>query len=254
VVEHVQLDEIFPFINHNALFRGQWGFKQGDLETKAYEALLENEARPALARLQKQAKDEGDAFLQPKVVYGWFPCSAEGQDLMVYDPTDPARELERFTFPRQRSGRGLCISDFFRGDGTRDVVGFTCVTMGPNASARAKRLFDSNAYTEYLYTHGFGVECAEALAELWHKRMRAELGIGLEDSARIRELFQQKYRGCRYSFGYPACPDMADQEKLWRLLQPERIGCRLTENFQIDPEQSTSAIVVHHPGAGYFAV
>lgn len=254
VVEHVQLDEIFPFINHNALFRGQWGFKQGDLETKAYEALLENEARPALARLQKQAKDEGDAFLQPKVVYGWFPCAAEGQDLVVYDPTDPAREMERFTFPRQRSGRGLCISDFFRGDGTRDVVGFTCVTMGPNASARAKRLFDSNAYTEYLYTHGFGVECAEALAELWHKRMRAELGIGHDDSAKIRELFQQKYRGCRYSFGYPACPDMADQEKLWRLLQPERIGCRLTENFQIDPEQSTSAIVVHHPGAGYFAV
>jgi 5-methyltetrahydrofolate--homocysteine methyltransferase len=115
-------------------------------------------------------------------------------------------------------------------------------------------LFDSNAYTEYLYTHGFGVECAEALAELWHKRMRAELGIGHDDSPKIRELFQQKYRGCRYSFGYPACPDMSDQEKMWRLLRPERIGCHLTENFQIDPEQSTSAIIVHHPSAGYFSV
>jgi 5-methyltetrahydrofolate--homocysteine methyltransferase len=250
----VPLEEIFPFINHNALFRGQWGMKPGALGADEYEALLDREARPALERLQQQAMEEGDAFLAPKVVYGWFPCAAQGDDLAVFDPSDPSRELERFTFPRQRSGRGLCIADFFRGGAERDVVGFTCVTMGPRASERAKRLFESNAYTEYLYTHGFGVECAEALAEMWHKRMRAELGIGHDDSPRIRELFQQKYRGCRYSFGYPACPDMADQEKLWRLLQPERIGCRLTENFQIDPEQSTSALVVHHPGAGYFAV
>ena len=256
VVEHVDLDELFPFINQTALFRGQWGFKQGDLDAKAYEALLDNEARPALARMQKQAKDDGDAFLQPKVVYGWYPCATEGDALLIYDPTDPGRELERFDFPRQKTGRQLSISDFFRSSasGERDVVGLTCVTMGPMASVRAKKLFDSNAYTEYLYTHGFGVECAEALAELWHKRMRAELGIGHDDSPKIRELFQQKYRGCRYSFGYPACPDMSDQEKMWRLLRPERIGCHLTENFQIDPEQSTSAIIVHHPGAGYFSV
>jgi 5-methyltetrahydrofolate--homocysteine methyltransferase len=256
VVEHVELAEVFPFINHNALFRGQWGFKQGEMELKAYEAMIEDEAKPALEKLQAQALADGEGFLQPKVVYGWFPCAAEGNDLVVYDPSDRTRELERFTFPRQRAGRGLCISDFFRAGkgGATDVVGLTCVTMGPRASERARKLFDANAYTDYLYTHGFGVECAEALAELWHKRMRAELGVGHDDSPRIRELFQQKYRGCRYSFGYPACPDMADQAKLWRLLRPERIGCRLTENFQIDPEQSTSALVVHHPGAGYFAV
>jgi 5-methyltetrahydrofolate--homocysteine methyltransferase len=259
VVERVPLEEIFPFINTNALFRGQWGLKPGALSADEYEALLDREARPALARLQREAAEAGDGFLAPKVVYGWFPCEARGDDLVVFDPADPGRELERFTFPRQKSGRRLCIADFFRtgggaGGAGRDVVGFTCVTMGPRASERAKALFEGNRYTEYLYAHGFGVECAEALAELWHKRMRAELGIGHDDSPRIRELFQQRYRGCRYSFGYPACPDMADQEKLWRLLQPERIGCRLTENHQIDPEQSTSALVVHHPGAGYFAV
>ncbi len=256
VIEHVELDELFPFINHNALFRGQWGFKQGELDAKAYEQLLADQARPALARLQAQARTEGDAFLQPKLVYGWYPCASEGNDLVIFDPADRARELERFRFPRQKGGRRLCISDFFRSvdAAERDVVGLTCVTMGPAASVRAKALFEGNAYTEYLYTHGFGVECAEALAELWHKRMRAELGIGHEDSAKVRELFQQKYRGCRYSFGYPACPDMSDQEKLWRLLRPERIGCVLTENWQIDPEQSTSALVVHHPAAGYFAV
>ena len=256
VVERIELDEVFPFINRNALFRGQWGLKPGALSEAEYESLLEREAVPALERLQSQARADGDRFLQPKVVYGWFPCAAQGDDLVVYDPTDPGRAIERFTFPRQKGGRTLCISDFFRPEssGERDVVGFTCVTMGPRASERAKALFESNRYTDYLYAHGFGVECAEALAELWHKRMRAELGIGHEDSPRIRELFQQKYRGCRYSFGYPACPDMSDQAKLWRLLQPERIGCTLTENWQIDPEQSTSALVVHHPGAGYFAV
>ncbi|MBL9141612.1 MAG: methionine synthase, partial [Phycisphaerae bacterium] len=209
---------------------------------------------PVLERLQRQARESG--FLQPKVVYGWFACASEGDDLVLFDPDDGAREIERFTFPRQSSNRKLCISDFFRTaeSGERDVIGLSCVTMGPQASARAKELFESNEYTEYLYVHGFGVECAEGLAELWHKRMRAELGIGHHDSAKVRELFQQKYCGSRYSFGYPACPEMADQEKLFRLLKPERIGCELTDNWQIDPEQSTSAIVVHHPSAKYFTV
>jgi 5-methyltetrahydrofolate--homocysteine methyltransferase len=155
----------------------------------------------------------------------------------------------------------VCISDFFRpvdakgpgGEPQRDVVAFHCVTMGPEASHRAKQLFERNEYTEYLYLHGIGVECAEALAELWHKRIRAELGFSSEDSPRISDLFTQKYRGSRYSFGYPACPDMADQAKLFRLIQPERIGCTLTENWQIEPEQSTSAIIVHHPQAKYFS-
>lgn len=252
VVERVALEEIYPYLNHNALFRGQWGFKQGGMSAEEHARMVEEKAMPVLERLQREAVAGG--FLDPKVVYGWFPAASEGDDLVVFDAADPAREVERFSFPRQSSGRRLCISDFFRpaAEGERDVIGLSCVTMGPRATARAKELFESNAYTEYLYVHGFAVECAEALAELWHKRMRAEIGIGHHDSAKVRELFQQRYQGSRYSFGYPACPEMADQEKLFRLLQPERIGCHLTENWQIDPEQSTSAIIVHHPAAKYF--
>ncbi|MDX1683161.1 MAG: vitamin B12 dependent-methionine synthase activation domain-containing protein [Phycisphaeraceae bacterium] len=150
----------------------------------------------------------------------------------------------------------LCISDFFRSvdSGEKDTLPLTCVTVGQEVSRRAQKLFDENEYQEYLYLHGFGVEAAEGLAELWHKRIRQEMGIDGDDSPKIRELFTQKYRGSRYSFGYPACPDMSDQEKLFRLLDPGRIGCELTENWQIDPEQSTSAIVVHHPEAKYFNV
>jgi 5-methyltetrahydrofolate--homocysteine methyltransferase len=190
------------------------------------------------------------------VVYGYFPANSDGDDLVVFDPKDHDREIERFKFPRQGSRERLCISDFFRpiASGEKDVLGLQCVTVGTEASHRAKQLFERNDYTEYLYLHGFGVECAEALAEMWHKRMRAELGIGNDDSPEIRKLFTQNYRGSRYSFGYPACPDMSDQEKLFRLIRPERIGCVLTENWQIVPEQSTSAIVVHHPEAKYFAV
>ena len=253
LVESVDLDEIYPFVNRTALFRGQWGFKRGDLDEAEY-AKLERKAEEVFDRLKAQCKAEH--ILRPAVVYGFYPCASEGNDLVVFDPADPERELERFSFPRQQGRERLCISDFFRPRSSkeRDVVGFHCVTMGVEVSHRARQLFERNEYTEYLYMHGMGVECAEALAELWHKRIRAELGIGLDDSPRIKELFTQKYRGSRYSFGYPACPDMSDQEKLFRLLRPERIGCRLTENWQIDPEQSTSAIVVHHPEAKYFAV
>lgn len=199
-------------------------------------------------------RDEG--ILQPRVVYGYYPCNSDGDDLIIYDPDDHDREIERFSFPRQSKRDRLCISDFFRDvqTGEKDVVGFQCVTMGSQVSRRAKELFEANEYTEYLYMHGMGVESAEALAEMWHKRMRAELGIGGDDSPKVRDLFTQKYRGSRYSFGYPACPEMSDQEKLFRLLKPERIGCVLTENWQIDPEQSTSAIIVHHPQAKYFNV
>jgi 5-methyltetrahydrofolate--homocysteine methyltransferase len=254
LVENIDLDAIYPFVNKVALFRGQWGFKRGDMDEAQHEALIRDTAEPIFERLKKQCKDE--RILRPAVVYGFFPCASEGNDLVVYDPADPGRELERFSFPRQAARQRLCISDFFRpaDGGERDVVAFHCVTMGVEVSHRARQLFERNEYTEYLYLHGMGVECAEALAELWHKRIRAELGIGHEDSPRIRDLFTQKYRGSRYSFGYPACPEMADQEKLFRLLKPERIGCNLSENWQIDPEQSTSAIIVHHPEAKYFAV
>jgi 5-methyltetrahydrofolate--homocysteine methyltransferase len=254
VVEGIRLDDVYPFINKVALFRGQWQFKKGRKTDAEYEAQLEDEVEPIFLRLAAQCRDE--RVLQPKVAYGYFPCASEGNDLIVYDPVDHQREIERFTFPRQRTRRRLCISDFFRPveSGQKDTLALMCVTVGGEASRRAKALFEANNYAEYLYLHGFGVECAEALAEFWHKRIRQELGIAGEDSPHIRELFTQHYRGSRYSFGYPACPQMSDQEKLFGLIDPSRIGCVLTENWQIDPEQSTSAVVAHHPEAKYFNV
>ncbi|MCI0629339.1 MAG: homocysteine S-methyltransferase family protein [Phycisphaerales bacterium] len=254
LVENIDLDEIYPYINTVALFRGQWGFKKGSISPDDYKRNLAEVVEPLFERMKQLCKDE--QILRPAVVYGYFPCNSSGDDLIIYDPEDHDKEIERFKFPRQSKRDRLCISDFFRPieSGEKDVVSFHCVTMGVEASHRAKQLFERNEYTEYLYIHGIGVETTEALAELWHKRIRAELGIDYEDSPRIRELFTQHYRGSRYSFGYPACPDMSDQEKLFRLLNPERIGCTLTENWQIVPEQSTSAIIVHHPQAKYFSV
>ncbi len=260
IVEDIPLTDVFAYINPTALFSVQWQLKRGKKSKADYERELEDVAKPVFERLKRQAVADG--FLTPRVVYGYFPACSEGNDLVVLSPDGPdwknAPELERFTFPRQSTRRRLCISDFFRTReecevlGKPDVLGLTCVTMGPKVSELAAELFKNNDYTEYLYVHGLGVESAEALAELWHRRMRQELGFGHEDAATKSELFQQKYRGSRYSFGYPACPDMSDQDKLWRLIDPSRIGCELTENWQIDPEQSTSAIVVHHPEAKYF--
>jgi len=254
LVEQVPLRDIYPFINKAALFRGQWQFKKGRMSDEDYERQIREEVEPLFERLRRQCEEEG--ILQPKVVYGYYPVNSDGDDLIVFDPEDHDKEIERFTFPRQEGKKRLCISDFFKpvGSGRKDVLGLSCVTMGPKASEKARELFEQNNYSEYLYLHGMGVECAEALAELWHKRMRQELGVAGDDAPTIKELFTQKYRGSRYSPGYPACPDMSDQEKVFRLLEPERIGCQLTENWQIDPEQSTSAIIVHHPEAKYFNV
>ncbi|RNC82140.1 MAG: methionine synthase [Phycisphaera sp.] len=254
IVDGLDLDNIYPFINPIALFRTQWQFKKGKLSDEEYDAKLQDTIIPIFERLKAHCKDEN--LLRPAVVYGYYPCSSSGNDLIVYDPKDHDREIERFTFPRQTSRRRLCISDFFRSvdSGEKDVLPLTCVTMGTRISEAARELFEKDNYTEYLYMHGLGVESAEALAEMWHKRIRQELGIGADDSPTMKGLFTQKYQGSRYSFGYPACPDMSDQEILFRLLEPERIGCHLTENWQIDPEQSTSAIIVHHPEAKYFNV
>jgi 5-methyltetrahydrofolate--homocysteine methyltransferase len=254
VVEAIDLDQVYPFINRVALFRGQWQFRKGAKDDRQYQEQIEREVEPILAGLQRQCREE--KILQPQVVYGYFPCNADGDDLIVFDPQDQDREVERFVFPRQAARGRLCLSDFFLplASGRRDVLGLQCVTVGSEVSRRAHALFEANQYTQYLYLHGLGVESAEALAELWHKRIRQELGIDAQDSPHVRELFTQHYRGSRYSFGYPACPDLSDQEKLFRLLRPERIGCTLTENWQIEPEQSTSALIVHHPGAKYFSV
>jgi len=255
VVEWIDPDQVFPFINKIALFRGQWQFKKGKLSEQEYQALLEDKVEPEFERLKQKCKDE--KILQPQVVYGYFPCQSEGDELIVFDADDHDKEVERFTFPRQSEKKKLlCISDFFKSveSGEKDVLGLTCVTMGQKISEVTQSLFENNDYQEYLYMHGIGVETAEGLAEMWHKRMRQELGVDNEDASDIRKLFQQHYRGSRYSFGYPACPDMSDQEKLFRLLKPDRIGCELTDNWQIDPEQSTSAVVVHHPEAKYFNI
>ena len=247
-------EQVYPFVNTNALFKFQWQFVRGERETKEYEAQLAAEAEPAFARL----KAELAGVLQPKVAYGFFPCYSEGEDLVVLDPENK-KERERFHFPRQTVKPWLCIADYFKSkaqlaDGQFDVVAFQCVTMGTPISEVAGVLYKNNNYREYLFNHGMGVECAEALAELWHKRVRQELGINQLDGTKVEQLFTGKYQGCRYSWGYPACPDMSEHEKVWRLLDPTRIGCNLTESHQIDPEQSTCAIVIHHPDAKYFAV
>jgi 5-methyltetrahydrofolate--homocysteine methyltransferase len=248
------LRELFPFINETALFKNQWQLKTASQED--YLRLVEQKFRPIKKQLEEEIIASG--VLEPKAVYGYFPAQSEGNDVIVYDPnsTQP-QELLRFTFPRQREGRKLAVSDFFapKASGKMDVIGLSLVTMGAKASIETQRLFEAGEYTKYLYLHGLSVETAEALAEYLHKKMREELGIAGEDSPHIRDLFHQKYRGSRYSFGYPACPNLEDQTKLFALLHPEEnIGVRLTTGFLLDPEQSTSAIVVHHPGAKYFVV
>lgn len=256
VIQSVPLKEVFGLINPTALYAVQWQMKRGNRSKAAYEAELEEVARPIFKRLCAEA--EQGAILTPKVAYGYFPCRSEGNAVVIFDPEDHSREIERLVFPRQPQGRRLCIADFFRDAdeceraGAPDAIGVSCVTMGEKISQKCKELFDAGAYQDYLYWHGLGVEGAEGLAELWHKRMRQELGIAGQDDPTPMGLFKQGYRGSRYSFGYPACPDMSGHDAIWRLIDPTRIGCELTENHQIVPEQSTSAIVVHHPEARYF--
>jgi 5-methyltetrahydrofolate--homocysteine methyltransferase len=252
VVDHISLDEVYSFINETALFKGQWQFKQGRKPAAEYQALVRDKVRPIYDELKERCKRE--SLLTPKVVYGYFPCQSEGNDLIVYDEGNTERV--RFTFPRQPAGKHLCLADFFasRKSGRTDVVAFHLVTVGRRASEYAQELFKADNYADYLYFHGLSVESAEALAELWHKRIREELGIVTGDARELSKLFHQNYQGSRYSFGYPACPDLEDQEKLFALLDPSRIDVALTEEFQLEPEQSTSAIIVHHPEAKYFTI
>jgi 5-methyltetrahydrofolate--homocysteine methyltransferase len=249
----IDLDALYPFINKIALFRGQWGFRKGALSREAFDDLVKETVEPIFERLKLWCKEEN--VLRPKVVYGWWPCNSDGDDVVIFDSEDHDKEIARYAFPRQSKRALRCLSDFFKPvkSGEKDVIGMSCVTVGSEVSKRTRDLFDNDEYTEYLYLHGIGVECAEALAEYWHKQMRTELGIDCEDKPTPKELFAQGYRGSRYSFGYPACPEMEKQEILFKLLEPERIGCTLTESWEIVPEQSTSAIIVHHPQAKYFS-
>jgi 5-methyltetrahydrofolate--homocysteine methyltransferase len=251
VIKGIQLKEYASWLDEGALFKGQWGLKQartGDGPT--YEELAETEGRPRLRGLLDRLQTEN--LLEAAVVYGYFPCVSKDDDLIILD--EQGNERTRFTFPRQRRGRRLCLADFFRPEesGETDVVGLQVVTVGSRIGEETARMFEANAYRDYLELHGLSVQLAEALAEYWHARVRSELGFAGEDPDAMEDMFALKYRGARFSLGYGACPDLEDRAKIAALLEPERIGVHLSEEFQLHPEQSTDAIVIHHPEAKYF--
>ncbi|MFJ6780051.1 methionine synthase [Streptomyces yangpuensis] len=250
VVKGIPLKDYASWLDEGALFKGQWGLKQARAGGATYEELVEDEGRPRLRGLLEKLHTEN--LLEAAVVYGYFPCVSKGEDLIILD--DAGNERTRFTFPRQRRGRRLCLADFFRPEesGETDVVGLQVVTVGSKIGEATAKLFESDSYREYLELHGLSVQLAEAMAEYWHARVRAELGFGGEDPAKVEDMFDLKYRGARFSLGYGACPDLEDRAKIADLLQPERIGVHLSEEFQLHPEQSTDAIVIHHPEAKYF--
>ena len=251
VVKGIQLSDYAGMLDERALFVGQWGLKGNRGE---YENMVETEGRPRLRSLLNEVQSSG--WLNAAVVYGYFPCYSEGNDLVIlhHEGENKGKERTRFTFPRQTRDRRLCISDFFasKDSGTTDVVAFHVVTMGSTVSEAAAKLFAANNYREYLELHGLSVQLTESLAEHWHARIREELSVKSEDSSDLQGILDQGYRGSRYSFGYPACPDLEQQVQLCQLLDPSRIGVELSEEFQLHPEQSTSAIIVHHPEAKYF--
>ena len=252
VVKGIALADYAAFLDERATFMGQWGLKSArGGNGPSYEELVETEGRPRLRMWLERIQTEG--LVEAGVVYGYFPAVSEGNDLVVLG--GDGRERERFTFPRQRRDRHLCLADYFRpaGSGEPDVVGFQLVTVGTRISRATAELFAKDAYRDYLELHGLSVQLTEALAEYWHGRVRAELGLAGFDPPGLDGILKVGYRGCRYSFGYPACPDLEDRAKVVRLLRPERIGVTLSEEFQLAPEQSTDALIAHHPEAKYFS-
>jgi 5-methyltetrahydrofolate--homocysteine methyltransferase len=275
MVTDIRLDKIYDYINEVALFRGSWNVYKGKSTEEEYKKLIDEQIVPVFNELKLQCKREN--LLTPKVIYGYFPCQSYDDELIVYKPKgiseeqlhsewknydftkltpDDVEEWQHFNFPRQNKDRHLCISDFFKpkSSGQLDVAAFQIVTVGEKATEHAQKLYGENRYQDYLYFHGFAVETTEALAEYWHKIIRMELGIAGKDSSDIKKLFSQGYQGSRYSFGYPACPNLEDNKQMFELLKPERLGVELTEEFQMVPEQTTNAIIVHHPEAKYFFV
>ena len=249
VAKGIPLDDIAEYLNLTALFRNQWGFRpeNGENDTE-FKERVKGTLREQLGRAK-----EAD-LLVPQVAYGHFAANAEGDDLVVWKDESRSAEWMRFTFPRQRKEPWLCIADFFRPTGSdeEDFATFMLCTIGARASEETARLFAENHYQDYLFLHGLSVEMAEATAEYWHKRIREELGFAGEDGPTLTGLFRQQYRGGRYSWGYPACPDLTDNAKVVELLGGERIGVTVSEGFQLHPEQTTDAIVCHHPEAKYF--
>ncbi|RIL09932.1 MAG: methionine synthase, partial [Proteobacteria bacterium] len=250
----LKLTDIFLYINKKALFANQWMYRRGKRGTAEHREFIKEHVEPLFHTWCQRAVER--AWLKPAIAYGYFPCQSEGNELIIYDCEDHAKETCRISFPRQVSDKRRCIADYFlpKSGGRRDVVAFHVVTVGAQASEICQELFKSNQYTDYLHFYGLSVETAEALAEYWHKRIRQELAIAGQDGATIESLFRQTYRGERYSFGYPACPNLEDQRFIFQLLDPGRIGVSLSSEYQLVPEQSTSAIIVHHPEACYFSI
>ncbi|UNZ20264.1 methionine synthase [Streptomyces sp. 891-h] len=251
VVKGIQQQDYASWLDEGALFKGQWGLKESRKgDGPSYQELVETEGRPRLRGWLERLQTEN--LLEASVVYGYFPCYSKGDDLILLD--EQGNERTRFTFPRQRRGRRLCLADFFRPEdsGETDVVGLQVVTVGSRIGEKTAELFAGDAYRDYLELHGLSVQLAEALAEYWHARVRGELGFAGEDPDQMQGMFDLKYRGARFSLGYGACPNLEDRAKIAELLRPERIGVELSEEFQLHPEQSTDAIVLHHPEAKYF--
>jgi 5-methyltetrahydrofolate--homocysteine methyltransferase len=244
---------VVPFVNERSLYQFQWGFRKQGRTLDDFLGWAKQELRPVMKRMLALA--EAEQILRPQAIYGYWKAAGQGNDLILFEP-DGVTEVARFTLPRQPREDGECIADFFRDidDGERDVIGLQVVTVGQRASDIAREWFEENRYQDYLYLHGLAVEMAEAMAEYTHKRIRAELGFAGEDDREMEKMLSQGYRGSRYSFGYPACPKLEDQDQLLRLLGAERIGVSLSDESQLHPEQSTSAIVVLNPRAKYFSV
>ncbi|TCH96637.1 methionine synthase [Roseococcus sp. SYP-B2431] len=244
---------LVPFVNERSLYQFQWGFRKAGRSLEDFLGWAKQELRPVLKRMLAIADEQ--RILKPQASYGYWKCAGQGNDLILFEE-DGTTEVARFNLPRQPKEDGECIADFVRDidDGERDVIGLQVVTMGQKTSDVAREWFEENRYQDYLYLHGLGVEMAEALAEVTHKRIRAELGFASEDERDIEKMLSQGYRGGRYSFGYPACPKLEDQAPLLKLLDAKRIGVEISDEWQLHPEQSTSAIVLHHPRAKYFSV
>lgn len=252
VVERVPLRAVLPFLNEVMLFQKQWQFKRKGRPQAEWDRYVDTEIRPIYRDLVARCEEQG--ILVPRAIYGYWPCQSEGNALIVYAPDDRHREIARFEFPRQQEEPYLCLADYWRprASGEFDVLAMSIVTVGARASEVARQWFKEDRYRDYLYLHGLSVEAAEALAEYIHKQVRVELGIAGADARDLQELIKVAYQGCRYSFGYPACPRVEDQAIMWPLLRPERIGVSLSDEFQLHPEQSTSALIAHHPQARYF--
>ena len=253
LLEKVPLQNLTAFLNETMLFQFHWGYRKQGKRIEEWKEWAHKELRPIALDLLKQCAKED--ILRPQAAYGYWKCASEGDSIILF-AEDGSTELTRFSFPRQGTEGGLCIADFVRdvAANERDVIGLQVVTMGSTASEVARQWFAENRYRDYLYLHGLSVEMAESLAEYVHARIRTELGFGAEDARDMDEMLKQNYRGSRYSFGYPACPKLEDQESLLKLLGADRIGVTLTDEWQLDPEQSTSALVILHPQAKYFTV